>query len=579
MLISLEATYTFCAAFSQILLIFYCIGHPARSPEKYALLGYLFIWTGYNLSLGIGVTHMTTHNVPRDVGHPTEMFWYQVWMVMAAGIGPSGTFFLLQYIKRKSPILLGTITTISVVMGVLAILNPAVADRRGPYPTLFVMNAMLPWLYITILMGYLFFTTKNNQIKRRVSVLLLAMAVALIIAIPYVILTGTGVLYVPVDHRQTVTLIVTLELTLFYTLAITKYGAFELGIEEAAEGMFSHLDDPVLIISNTDQVVRANPAAQSLFHIEEEQEQQISDLLTNYDPELREFESTIAIKKVNYVYFCSVTDITQDDILVGKVLVLRDITEEKRITSMKNAFMSTVSHELRTPLTSILGFTKLIQKKWEQVIIPKFIPETKKEERAKKLVTKNVGIIISEGERLTALINNVLDITKMEAGKIDWKYEKISLHNVIEHSILATQGLFAGRKEISLQTRLEEADIEIVADKDRLVQVMLNLISNAVKFTPAGTVQINVEKRTEKVLVSVTDSGIGMKREAAEKIFEKYQQVGSRQSSVQKGTGLGLPISREIIEGHGGKIWVESEENKGSSFFFTIPLSKQPAIG
>ena len=202
--------------------------------------------------------------------------------------------------------------------------------------------------------------------------------------------------------------------------------------------------------------------------------------------------------------------------------------------------------------------------------MPKFVPKNKREERAERLVSKNVGVIISEGERLTALINNVLDITKMESGTIDWKYEKTTMLVILEQSISATQGLFEN-KEITLKTNFDDADIEVVADKDRLVQVLLNLISNAVKFTPQGHIEIGLTKREGNILVYVKDSGVGMTKESSKKIFEKYHQVSE---NAHKGTGLGLPISKEIIEGHGGEIWAESERGKGSTFFFTVPLPR-----
>ena len=257
---------------------------------------------------------------------------------------------------------------------------------------------------------------------------------------------------------------------------------------------------------------------------------------------------------------------------IGSVVLTRDITREKEIDQMKTDFISTVSHELRTPLTSVLGFAKIIKKRLEKAILPKFDDETdKKTVRAVRQVRENLDIIISEGERLTTLINDVLDIAKMEAGKIDWRMERLTMKEVIERATVATSALFA-QKGLAQIKEVEDELPEIMGDKDRLIQVVINLISNAVKFTNGGSVTCRVKRDGNEIIVSVIDTGEGIAEADQPKVFEKFKQVGDTLTDKPKGTGLGLPICKQIIEHHGGKIWVESARGKGSTFSFTLPI-------
>jgi len=259
---------------------------------------------------------------------------------------------------------------------------------------------------------------------------------------------------------------------------------------------------------------------------------------------------------------------------IGSVILTRDITREKEVDQMKTDFISTVSHELRTPLTSVLGFTKIIKKRFEKTILPKIEDDTdKKTQRAVRQVKENLDIIISEGERLTTLINDVLDIAKMEAGKIDWKMEKLTLAEVIERAAIATSALFA-QKGLAQIKDVEDELPEVVGDKDRLIQVVINLISNAVKFTDEGSVTCRAKRTNNKLVISVVDTGEGIAEADQPKVFEKFKQVGDTLTDKPKGTGLGLPICKQIVEHHGGRIWVESEPGKGSTFSFTLPLEE-----
>ena len=261
-----------------------------------------------------------------------------------------------------------------------------------------------------------------------------------------------------------------------------------------------------------------------------------------------------------------------EDRILGTLLLVRDITKEKEIDRMKTEFISNVSHELRTPLTSILGFTRIIKKKLDEAIFPLISMEDKKNSRNTNQIKDNIDIIVKEGERLTSLINDVLDIAKMEAGKIEWKMSTISMNEVIDRAIASTSSLFSGG-QITMEKDIQDDLPNIIGDKDRLIQVIINLISNGYKFTNDGIVTVKAVFSDRKVVVSVVDSGVGIAKEDQHKVFEKFKQVGDTLTDKPKGTGLGLPICKQIVEHHNGVIWVESEVGKGSIFSFTIPVT------
>lgn len=261
-------------------------------------------------------------------------------------------------------------------------------------------------------------------------------------------------------------------------------------------------------------------------------------------------------------------------ILVGTVILFRDITAEKEVDRMKTDFISTVSHELRTPLTSVLGFAKIIKKKLEENILPYVNTEDKKVRRAVNQVGENIEIIVSEGVRLTSLINDVLDIAKMEAGKTDWRMEPMSVVDVVERGIAATSALFT-QKNLELIRDFQPGTPKNLGDQDRLIQVAINLLSNSIKFTDQGSITCRITHTQEEITVSIIDTGMGISEVDQPKVFEKFKQVGDTLTDKPKGTGLGLPICKEIIEQHGGRIWVEGQIGVGSTFSFTLPVLEQ----
>jgi len=226
---------------------------------------------------------------------------------------------------------------------------------------------------------------------------------------------------------------------------------------------------------------------------------------------------------------------------------------------LKDDFVSTVTHELRTPLTSIRAFTEILLDQ----------PEVDAGQRRKFL-----GIITREAERLTRLINQVLDLAKIESGKADWAETRVDMKEVISDTLAAMDQLFK-EKNIRIEARLPNSVSTVSVDLDRMIQVMLNLLSNAVKFcdTEQGRIEIALSETGGRLRVDVRDNGRGISPADHESIFSKFHQVGDTFTDKPQGSGLGLHISRQIVEHFGGSMWVESSLGRGARFSFTLPAA------
>ena len=247
----------------------------------------------------------------------------------------------------------------------------------------------------------------------------------------------------------------------------------------------------------------------------------------------------------------------------GAVVVFRDITEREVIDAMKQQFISAVSHELRMPLTAIRGSLELLSDGDTGELPAEAQPIV-------EMATRGA-------ERLTRLVNDIIDIERMEAGSFDVRPRPEDLAPLV---VDATDSVVSLAAERRVRVEIASSDGSALCDADRIVQALVNLIGNAVKFTqPGGTVRVSTTSAAHEVLVTVRDEGRGIPTEELENIFERFHQVHHADGRRLGGTGLGLPITKAIVERHGGRIWVESEVGVGSAFCFTLPSLGEPVSG
>ena len=245
-----------------------------------------------------------------------------------------------------------------------------------------------------------------------------------------------------------------------------------------------------------------------------------------------------------------------DQVKAEKVRVEELNEELKKLDQLKADFISTVSHELRTPLS--------ITKEGVSLVLDKVCGEiNQKQEKILITIKDNIG-------RLTRIINDILDISKMEAGMVEIKKELINLTSLIKKSI-SSFAFKAREKGLEIRVDLPEREVGLYVDGDKIIEIFTNLLSNALKFTEKGYVEISLQEKENEVVCSVSDTGVGISQENLHRVFNKFQQFGRVDGSGEKGTGLGLSIVKGIVEMHKGKIWVESELGKGTKFSFTLP--------
>jgi signal transduction histidine kinase len=240
-------------------------------------------------------------------------------------------------------------------------------------------------------------------------------------------------------------------------------------------------------------------------------------------------------------------------------LALSKMEEERNnLDKSKSEFLSITSHELRTPITPLKAQLQMLQQEY-------FGKLTDKQK-------ESISIILRNAERLNKIIEDFLEISRIEAARLKFAFRKTDLHDTMKETIEFMTG-FAKEKNISLQATNNQLPI-IEIDPDRISQVLRNLVHNAIKFSPQNsTIEINAELQNDHILISVKDQGVGLNTEDQIRVFEPFYQVEGSLSRNYGGTGLGLTICRGIIEAQKGKIWVESKPNIGSTFYFTVPLT------
>lgn len=345
--------------------------------------------------------------------------------------------------------------------------------------------------------------------------------------------------------------------------------------KKQTEAVIRSIAEGLVVVDAQGKVVMINPAAEKLLGVSRQDkvgksltegmkdEQLVSLSQGSPDKEEREIELTSRQDTTKKILRASTAVIENENgQTIGMVSVLSDITKQKELDNLKSAFVANVSHELRTPLVAIdKSLTLILDKEAGEL--------SQTQEQFLSIAQRNL-------KRLSALINDLLDLSKLEAGKMEVRRKRMAINNVIQE-VIDSLNNWARSKNITLEKKIEDLLPDVEIDPDRLVQVLTNLVGNAVKFTPNDgkvTLEAKLSDGKKELEVSVKDSGIGIAPEDLPKIFSKFYQCGGeRMISDVNGTGIGLSIAKEIVELHGGKIWVESEKGRGARFIFTLPLT------
>ena len=336
------------------------------------------------------------------------------------------------------------------------------------------------------------------------------------------------------------------------------------------DGILRHMTDGVIGTDHRGRVIQVNDWALYLLNIREDQAHgqsilkllriehdfQLSDLFQE-DREILLYQNDVE----QSIYKAEFSTIRRDSGFVsGLVCVLTDVTEQQKTEQLRRDFVSNVSHELRTPLTSIKSYSEALSEgAWSNPdIAPGFIE-----------------VIQSESNRMIRMIANLLDLSKMDGGQIILNKEYVDLKRIVSYIIDRLEFMINSDNQKDNYKFIREftsRDIYVEIDQDRMMQVLDNLLNNAIKYSPdGGTITVRIKETPGFVQVSVIDQGLGISKSDSEHLFERFYRVDKARSREQGGSGLGLAISKEVIELHGGRIWVESEEGKGSNFSFELP--------
>jgi NtrC-family two-component system sensor histidine kinase KinB len=349
--------------------------------------------------------------------------------------------------------------------------------------------------------------------------------------------------------------------------------------KKKSEAIVASIPDPVIMMDEGDNLLLMNQAARKLLRIRGNDwqgkplDQTVTDVqwlkllgrggISEEERAKRDPLLSIQQPGEQILYFRprQTKIIDESNNILGVVTLLQDVTRFKNLDRMKSEFIATVSHELRTPLTSINMAVDILSQE---------VLGNVNEPQKDMLATAK-----DDCERLTKLVKELLDLSRLESGKYELKRESINLRAVVEEALKPLRLQFRERG-IRLESDIGQDTPEVPGDQQQLSWVITNLVSNALRYTPAdGVVTIHADIAGDSVRISVSDSGRGIPADAIEVIFDKFVQVKQSTDATPGSVGLGLAIAKEVVEAHGGKIWVESSMGKGSTFFFTIPRSER----
>ncbi|MBN2462116.1 MAG: HAMP domain-containing protein [Dehalococcoidia bacterium] len=333
--------------------------------------------------------------------------------------------------------------------------------------------------------------------------------------------------------------------------------------------ILSNIADGVIITDDEGRLLLANQAAERMFDFEEKKAigKHLIETVRDYEID-RTLKSCLETAKEHTAQlefgpgkrFLRVIAVPlMTDGLTGSLLLFQDLTELKSLQTMRRELVGNISHELRTPLAGIKAIVETLQ---DGAVSDKKV--------ARDFLVK----IDSEIDRMMQMVMELTELSRIESGRGDLKPEMVNLNSLVEE-VIARFKPQAERKSVALSTDLFTGLPRIQADKDRIYQVITNLVHNAIKFTSQnGKVNISTELSENSVLVKVSDTGVGISREDLPRVFERFYKADK--ARVGEGAGLGLAIAKHVVQAHGGNIWVESKEGKGSTFFFDLPFQTNP---
>jgi len=331
--------------------------------------------------------------------------------------------------------------------------------------------------------------------------------------------------------------------------------------------ILSNIDDAIFMVDSDSKVTTMNQAAEKFFEtqankalghtfIEVVRDHELNEVLQHCLSTGRQQTGAVEIKPQKRLLFMAATPLSGDS---GCLVHIRDVTELRRLEMVRQDFISNISHELRTPIASVKALAETLN---EGAIEDPAV--------AKDFLSR----INIEVDKLAQMVQELGELSRIESGEAPLQKRDINIADAIEHAVdrLKAQSDRAGLKlDIAIPPSLPK----VMADEARVEQVLVNLIHNAIKFTPSGgRINISAKARDSDILVSVTDTGIGIPADDLPRIFERFYKADKSRSGG--GTGLGLAIAKHIVEAHGGRIWAESVEGKGSTFSFTLPLAHEP---
>lgn len=338
------------------------------------------------------------------------------------------------------------------------------------------------------------------------------------------------------------------------------------------EAVLANMESGVVLFDRSGRINLVNPAAERILGIGKARvagrtyvetlrnyplSQIIDEVLRSGKPQGGEISLIFPSERILAAHAAPVFGERQEP--QGVVLVLHDISEIRRLERVRAEFVANVSHELKTPVTAVKGFAETL------------LEGALYNSRA---CEEFVSIIAEEAERLNRLINDLLSLSRIESRELMLRLESLELGPEIKQIVDKLKPRFQ-KKELGLSVAVPGHPVIVRADRDRMEQVLLNLLENSLMYTPSGGhVEVGVQDESNMVVVSVKDTGIGIPPDDLPRIFERFYRVDRARSRKLGGTGLGLAIVKHLVEAHGGKVWVESELGKGSQFYFTLPKDK-----